>query len=132
MAVRSICGVILITDNPKKLADFYSEALDVPFEREEHGDLDVHFGADIMNVHFGIHPPGNFKREKAGNGRPVVIAFNVHSIGPFQERLTRLGAEILQETHDEGFGLATSYLDPDGNVLELTELSYQFGSDEEE
>ena len=56
MSVTSVCGIILASPDPKALAEFYSDALGISFEREEHGGLLEHFGVDIGEVHFGIHP----------------------------------------------------------------------------
>lgn len=125
MAVRSICGAILLSDDPEALARFYTEALGLSFEREEHGGLAPHFGVDIGQLHFGIHPPENFKSKIAGQAR-VALTFDVTSVAECQERLERLGASCRQAPHDEGFGTVASYEDPDGNVFEIVELRYDF------
>lgn len=127
MSVKSICGVILASERPAVLAEFYAEALDLTFEREEHGGLDPHFGVDIGELHFGIHPPANLGKTGAGNSN-TSIAFNVESLEAVTERLARLGAEAVTEAHDEGFGMVASYRDPDGNLFEIVELDYAFSS----
>jgi hypothetical protein len=68
MAVKSICGTILISTRHDALAHFYSEALGLRLEREEHAGLAPHWGVDIGSLHFGIHPFENFKRSTAGQG----------------------------------------------------------------
>ena len=125
VGVKSICGTILMSSNPDALARFYSEALGLSFEREEHAGLAPHWGIDIGRVHFGIHPPENFKRDTAGHGS-VVLAFDVTSLLECQARLEKLGAPCVQPPHDEGFGLVASFSDPDGNQFELVELRYAF------
>lgn len=40
-----------------KLAAFYSKALNVEFEKEDDGGLDIPVSVDIGDVHFGFHPP---------------------------------------------------------------------------
>lgn len=125
MRLRSICGVILLSDNPRRLADFYGRVLGCTFEREDHGDLAEHFGVDVGEVHFGIHPPSNFQRTSPG-GASIAIAFNISSLNEAIPILGELGAKQVQAPHDEGFGLVTSYLDPDGNQFELVELAYEF------
>ena len=130
MSVKSICGVILMSDDPERLARFYGEVLGAAFAREDHGELDPHFGLDIGTIHFGIHPPSNFRKTSPGNAN-VSIAFHVESLAAPMARLERLGAAQVEGPHDEGFGPVTSWLDPDGNVFELVELRYDFaGSDE--
>ena len=114
MGVRSICGVVLAAGNPRALADFYGAALGLRFEREDHGDLLEHFGTDIGEVHFGIHPPANLRRTDPGNAS-ASIAFDVDSLEDFLERLAALGARQLAPPHDEGFGRVAAFEDPEGN-----------------
>lgn len=125
MSVRSICGVILLTEQPEALARFYADALGLEFEREDHGGLDIHFGVDIGEVHFGIHPPSNFKGR--GPSRATPIAFSVSSLDEHMPKCRELGAEVLVEPHDEGFGTVATLSDPEGNLFELVELNYAFG-----
>lgn len=125
MGLRSICGVILLSDDPRRLAEFYGRVLGCAFQREDHGRLAEHFGLDVGEVHFGIHPPSNFQRTTPGTAS-AAIAFNVSSLAEPMAVLRELGATQVQAPHDEGFGLVTSYLDPDGNQFELVELTYDF------
>ena len=123
--VKSICGAILMSRDPDGLARFYAEALGLTFEREDHGGLAPHWGVDIGRVHFGIHPPENFRSPTSGQGS-VVLTFDVDSLSECEARLKALGAICVQEPHDEGFGLVASYADPDGNRFEVVELAYTF------
>jgi predicted enzyme related to lactoylglutathione lyase len=123
-----ICGVILVSDKPERLAAFYGRVLGCTFTRELHDDLAEHYGVDIGEVHFGIHPPSNFKRTAPGGGS-TVVAFNVPSIADCMKVLEELGAHPVRPPHDEGFGLVTSFLDPDGNTFELVELTYEFAKE---
>lgn len=125
MSVRSICGVIRISEDPERLARFYGEVLGVAFVREDHGGLAPHWGADIGRCHFGIHPPANFGGRAPAPGG-TSIAFDVGSLATCAARLERLGASPLAPPHDEGFGLVASWLDPDGHPFELVELRYTF------
>jgi len=128
MSVKSVCGVILISRDPEALARFYSEALDLALEREEHGGLAPHFGADIGAVHFGIHPPENFETEGPGHGG-VAVTFDVTSLAECEARLARFGAKAILPPHDEGFGRVALYADPDGNLFEIVELTHHFAAD---
>jgi len=127
MSVKSICGVILASKDPQALADFYASALDLVFEREEHGDLDVHFGVDIGEIHFGIHPPENLRRKHVGN-TTTSIAFNVDDFDKVLARLQKLGAKQVVEPHDEGFGMVTMFEDPEANQFEVVTLDYEFNA----
>ena len=127
MRLRSICGVILVSESPARLAEFYARVLGVELTREDHGGLSEHFGVDIGAVHFGIHPPANFEGRAPRPGS-TVIAFDVESLDPIILTLKELGSVELAPPHDEGFGTVARYLDPDGNAFEIVELRYDFGS----
>jgi predicted enzyme related to lactoylglutathione lyase len=125
MAVKSICGIILVARDPDALARFYGEALGIAFKREDHAGLAPHWGVDIGTVHFGIHPPGNFDRRTTGRGS-VVVTFDVDSLAECRARLKALEAPCIKPPHDEGFGLVASFTDPEGNLFEVVELCYAF------
>ncbi len=125
MPVKSLCGAILISRNPEALATFYAQGLGLAFSREDHAGLATHWGVDIGHLHFGIHPPGNFRRRSAGHAS-IVLAFDVTSLEQCRQRLEALGARCIQPPHDEGFGLVASFTDPDGNQFEVVELTYRF------
>jgi predicted enzyme related to lactoylglutathione lyase len=127
MAVTSICAVILLSDDVEALVKFYAAGLDLEFEREDHGGLDTHYGVDIGEVHFGIHPPSNF--EGRGPSRATPIAFAVTSVDEHLPKLKALGAIVVVEPHDEGFGPVVTCADPQGNLFELVELQYEFGGE---
>jgi predicted enzyme related to lactoylglutathione lyase len=127
MKIKSICGVIIASKKPEKLAEFYSTIFEVNFERELHGDLIEHFGVDIGEIHLGIHPPENLGKSEVGNSS-VSIAYNVDSLNIILERLADLDALEVTAPRDKGFRMVATYKDPDGNQFEVVELSYEFGS----
>lgn len=127
MKVKSICGVILASDNPQALAQFYSDVFDVPFEKEEHGDLAPHYGVDIGEVHLGIHPPQNLGMNSVGHSS-ISIAYNVDCLEHIITKLTAMNTELVIPVHDEGFGNVATYKDPDGNHFEIVELNYDFNA----
>jgi predicted enzyme related to lactoylglutathione lyase len=126
MPLKSICGIVLISENPERLAQFYAAVLGIEFQGETHGNLDTHYGTDIGEVHFGIHPPSNFGGHGTRGVSPVV-AFNVDSLDDCLARLAELNAEQVSAPHDEGFGRVSCHRDPDGGLFELVELNYDFG-----
>lgn len=42
--------------------------------------------------------------------------------------IEELGAIEVIAPHDEGFGMVTTYADPQGNHFEIVELDYEFGA----
>lgn len=126
MNIKSICGVIIGSDDPERLARFYSKAFGVSFEEEDHGNLEIHFGLDVGEVHLGIHPLENLNMERAGNSS-ISVAYNVVSLKEVMANLAELNAVMIISPHDEGFGTVATYKDPDGNYFEIVELDYEFG-----
>ena len=76
MKIQSICGIILTTDKLEKMAAFYRNILNLPLKKEEHGDMDVHYGCDLGTIHFAIHPLSDFGETQKGSST-TKIAFNV-------------------------------------------------------
>ena len=127
MTIKSICGVIIASNDPQLLAEFYGEVFDVPFEKELHGDLQEHYGVDIGEIHLGLHPLENLGKSEVGNSS-ISIAYNVSSLEEVITRLSKLNSKQVFPPHDEGFGMVATYKDPEGNQFEIVELSYEFGS----
>ena len=127
MSIKSICGVIITTDKMNEIVAFYRDVLGLPLSREEHGGLEVHYGVDLGNVHFAIHPLASFGETQPGNAT-TKIAFEVDSLADQLHKLSDAGLRSEQEPHDEGFGPLASVRDPDGNLIELVELRYEFAS----
>lgn len=126
MRVTSICGIILTTSRMEEMVAFYSDVLGIALEREEHGDLAVHYGTDFANqIHFALHPPADFQQSEPGNAS-AKIAFTVDNLDACVRRLAEHGSEPFIAPHDEGFGPVAAFKDPDGNLLELVQLEYTF------
>lgn len=125
MKVESVCGVIFTTERLNDMVGFYQNVLGLRFEREEHGDLEAHYGVNLGNLHFAIHPLSSFNETKPGNAS-AKIAFQVDSLSDYVARLESYGYKPVQEPHDEGFGPVASFNDPDGNLIELVELKFEF------
>lgn len=125
MKVKSICGVILTTNRLEEMRSFYSNILGLPLEKEEHGDLLVHYGTDLGQVHFALHPPADFNLDHPGNAT-AKIAFEVENLDACIQKLASADYPLFQPARDEGFGPVASLKDPDGNLVELVELRYDF------
>ena len=67
--------MFLVSKEPERLVDFYERAFGLKFAREDHDDMDVHYGAFIGSVHLGIHPPTNFPEgPETGEGGLILKA----------------------------------------------------------
>jgi catechol 2,3-dioxygenase-like lactoylglutathione lyase family enzyme len=104
------------------LAQFYRDVLGIPLEDEKHGNTELHYGCEVGDLHFAIHPHENFKDQDPGVGA-IKLAFEVGDIEAFVARLKAKGVEPLYPPKNFGIGLITAVRDPDGNLVEFTQLS---------
>lgn len=119
--VHFFSGVLLVSKDPARLAAFYRDALGIPLEEEQHGDTLPHWGATLGELHFAIHPIEDFPDGESGVGA-VKLAFTVFDVRAKVASLREAGVAIFREPHDTGFFVSAMVRDPDGNLVELTEL----------
>lgn len=120
--IEFMSGVILVSESPETLADFYTKVLGLPLQAEQHDDTAPHWGCDLGDIHFAIHPAADFPDQQSGVGS-VKLAFNVWDIEAMAARLEEAGQKLLYRPRDTGFFLSTALQDPDGNLVELTQMS---------
>ena len=116
-----LSGVLLVSQNPARLADFYTDVLNVPLEVEEHEGTLPHWGATLGEIHFAIHPIEDFPDGRSGVGA-VKLAFTVFDLAAALKRLEAAGVALVQEPQDTGFFVSAMVEDPDGNLIELTQM----------
>jgi catechol 2,3-dioxygenase-like lactoylglutathione lyase family enzyme len=119
--IEFFSAVLLVSKDPDRLAKFYRDVLGIALEDEQHGDLKKHYGCTMGDLHFAIHPVENFDDPSAGVGS-VKLAFTVFDMKAFVNRLRDHGVQPLYPPKDAGFALMTAVRDPDGNLLEFTQL----------
>ena len=56
MSIHAVGALLLISDDPEQLANFYRDALGLAIEEERHDDIPLHYGCEIGGMHFAIHP----------------------------------------------------------------------------
>lgn len=119
--VEFFSAVLLVSKDPARLAAFYRDVLGVPIEDEEHEGSAKHYGCDLGDIHFAIHPVEDFPDRRCEVGA-IKLAFTVFDVHAVVRGLMSKGVEPLYPPRDEGFFISTAVRDPDGNYLELTEL----------
>jgi catechol 2,3-dioxygenase-like lactoylglutathione lyase family enzyme len=121
MKVEFLSAVLLISKNHDKLAQFYKEVVGIPLEDEQHGETHKHYGCELGDLHFAIHPVENFQDENYGVGS-VKLAFEVFNMEEFLKKLEQHGVTPLYAPRKMGPMLITAIKDPDGNLIEFTQL----------
>ncbi len=121
-SIEFLSAILLISKNHDKLAQFYKEVVGLPLEPEEHGETLKHYGCELGDLHFAIHPPENFSDKNIGMGS-VKLAFTVFDMNAFVKRVESKGHKFEYEPKDLGFSIMTAMHDPDGNYIEFTQLS---------
>lgn len=122
IGTKFISAVLLTSHNADRLANFYRDVLGGPLEDEQHGDTAKHYGCEMGDIHFAIHPTENFDNEEPGTGA-VRLAFEVFDIDDFAKTVESRGAKLLYPPKKMGPMHITALKDPDGNHIEFTQLS---------
>ena len=121
--LRFISGVILVSSQPWRLTEFYRNVLGLPLAEERHGEAQPHWGCELGDVHFAIHPVADYPEDPAGGPGPVKLAFMVFDLSRVVEWLDRRGIPLCYPPADLGEeSRITAVRDPDGNLVELTQL----------
>jgi predicted enzyme related to lactoylglutathione lyase len=122
-SIEFLSGIIIVSKQAEQLAQFYQDVIGIELEAEDHGGLETHWGTELGDIHFAIHPQSNFPNSPAGNAS-VKLAFTVFDLDAVLCRLEDYGVALAQPVkEDEGFGRMVAIEDPDGNFVELTELT---------
>ena len=120
--IEFLSAVLIISEDAPRLATFYKDVIGIPLEDEQHGPTEKHYGCELGDLHFAIHPLSNFKDSGANTGS-IKLAFTVFDMDSFVTRLKEKGVKLAYEPKNMGFALMTALTDPDGNYIEFTQLS---------
>lgn len=120
--IEFLSAVLLVSKNPEKLATFYKDIIGLPLEDEQHGETEKHYGCELGDLHFAIHPASNIAGTGYGTGS-VKLAFTVFDMKAFVNKVESKGIKLAYPPKDTGFATMTALTDPDGNYVEFTQLS---------
>lgn len=111
-------SVMLFSENPKALSDFYKNV----FDKEPDWDMEGYVGFKIGDCAITVGPHDEVKGK---NDHPQRMMFNFETDdvkGEFA-RIKETGAEVIKEPYnpggDEGEYLIATFADPDGNYFQL-------------
>ena len=124
MNVMSVSAVTITSNDPERLAGFYSRCLGIPLEQASHGPMKHHFegwlGApDRGGVHVAVLK-GRSGRPDAGGTAPT---FRVREIDACVNELAAEGIAPAHPIAELGEGKRlVSFRDPDGNMFRLIDI----------
>ena len=126
--IQFLSAVLVVSANPGRLAAFYRDVIGIPLREEQHGGSRAHWGCNLGDIHFAIHPVETFPDRRSGVGA-VKLAFTVFDVQALARRLQESGVRLLYAPRDTGFFWSTAIGDPDGNLVEFTELRDEWFTD---
>jgi predicted enzyme related to lactoylglutathione lyase len=95
-----------------------------PLDKEADTAAEKWYGFDTGTVQFAIEPMSNRDKYKFDYEKknPVLIQFkavSMEDLTQMTERLEKAGVVIGQRIMKKSYGTVTTFVDPDGNVIEL-------------
>ena len=114
MKIDEVC---LLTNDVRKLADFYKQLLDI----ENNSDDETHQFLISEGTALTIYNDGTVKNNQNQN---ICLAFTVENIEKEYERVLSLGARIIEAPTKRPWGAVNmSFYDPDHNVIYLRQFT---------
>ena len=94
--IDRVAAILLISPDPRALADFYRNTLDLPLVDEEHPGVPLHYGCNVGGVHLAIHSSAGFAGVPARDAQSPIMVLGTSSVRAVAERLSASG---VQTTH---------------------------------
>lgn len=122
---RDLAFVNLLSKNHEKLIKFYTKIVGLnPLDKKADPVTEHWYGFDTGKTHFAIEPMSNRDKYQFdyNKGNPVLIQFKANSLEDLKkwtERLEKEGVAIGQRMIKKRYGTFTTFVDPDGNCIEL-------------
>jgi lactoylglutathione lyase len=116
--MKSVWSITLYVSNLERSKQFYEEVLGLDKKYE----YSTYVGFECGGVEIGLIP-----KEKLEISRDAPsIQFLVDNVDQAYKTISSKGAEFTLEPHDEPWGgRQARFEDPDGNILELTEINWK-------
>ena len=109
-------SILLFSENPKKLADFYGKVFDKKPEMEDGGYTGFLVGSCFLNI-----GPHDKVKGKSSNPERIMFNFETDDVKGEFERIEKLGAKVIAKPYQMGEwdGWIATLADPDGNYFQL-------------
>jgi catechol 2,3-dioxygenase-like lactoylglutathione lyase family enzyme len=118
--IKTVWSITLHVSDVKRAVKFYEETLGL----EKKYEFPSYVGFECGGVEIGLIPASG-ERQKASLKTPSV-EFLVDDVDKFYEKLRGAGVKFAEQLHDEPWGgRQACFADPDGNVLEITQIRWE-------
>jgi predicted enzyme related to lactoylglutathione lyase len=118
MTSPKLDGLLLASTNPGRLRDWYVAALAPSSSTEQDQYKMLSFGGFYLIID---------SRDDVVDTNPepgrVILNFDVDDARAVAERMSELGTKWLAEVEDRGGSLFATAIDPDGNYVQIIQLS---------
>lgn len=114
-------NIMLGSEDPKKLADFYAGVLGAP-NPDWSDEANGWFGFQAGDGSLAIGPHSDVKGRSEQPGR-IMFNFSTDDVGGDFRRIKDLGGEVIAEPYEPAGGggmQMCTFADPDGNYFQLT------------
>ena len=118
MKQPSLDSILLASTDPERLGAWYATALDP----EEDTKMDEYRILKFSGFHVLIDTRSDIGEMNPEPGR-IILNFDVADARSIAERLDDLGAQWLAELEDRDGSLFATAIDPDGNYVQIIQLS---------
>ena len=110
-------AIMLGSEDPKRLADFYQEVLGRPTDWTDADN--GWYGWRIGASNLAIGPHSDVKGKAAEPAR-VMMNFETPDVRAEFDRISSSGAQVVAEPYEPGAGMTMcTFADPDGNYFQL-------------
>jgi len=113
--IKGFQGIIISTDDLTRLLPFYKDTLGLGTQIQSEGFVVLGGGQIALGLHSQV-------RGKSRDPNRVIVNLNVDDCQAEYERLSGMGVEFIRKPSKEAPDLKiATFLDPDGNTLQLFE-----------
>ena len=116
--ITGVVGVTFWTDDLDRMFSFYNGVLQLPLH-SRHPDF-IAFELGEVRFNIGLHDRVSGPSKDQFRFMPHLGVDDIHAVAA---RLTEAGVEFIRQPEQESWGgWVATFLDPDGNVLQLLQL----------
>ena len=117
--IKSIWGITLAVFNLKEAVAFYEKTLGLNKKYE----YSSYAGFQCDGVEIGLRPG---RKEKGRIEDAPSVEFFVDDVDAVYRTLKKKGVDFVKKSHNEPWGgREASFLDPDGNLLEIVQIDWK-------